>query len=91
MKVSRSRFSAYQALLAIAVAISLSPGAPALAQMSGGMREMMQRIMGDVLPPGMDPALLPEPKSEGARLLTGYCNQCHNLPGPGMHIAAEWP
>jgi cytochrome c5 len=56
-----------------------------------GMREMMQRMMGDVLPPGVDPALLPEPESEGARLLTGYCSQCHNLPGPGMHTAAEWP
>jgi cytochrome c5 len=91
MKVSRSRLSAYQALLAIAVAMSLFPGAPALAQMSGGMREMMQRMMGDVLPPGVDPNLLPEPESRGARLLERYCTQCHNLPGPGIHTATEWP
>ena len=26
-----------------------------------GMKSMMQRMMGDVLPPGIDPALLPEP------------------------------
>lgn len=91
MKISRSRFTAFQTLLAIAVAISLLPGAPALAQMSGGMREMMQRMMGDVLPPGIDPKILPDPESRGARLLERYCAQCHNLPGPGMHTAAEWP
>lgn len=56
-----------------------------------GMREMMQRMMGDVLPPGIDPAQLPAPTSKGARLLTRYCMQCHNLPGPGMHTAPEWP
>jgi hypothetical protein len=73
------------------VAMSLFPGEPALAQMSGGMREMMQRMMGDVLPPGVDPNLLPEPESRGARLLERYCTQCHNLPGPGIHTATEWP
>ena len=56
-----------------------------------GMRGMMQRMMGDVLPPGIDPKLLPEPQSKGARLLTRYCAQCHNLSGPGMHTAEEWP
>ncbi len=62
-------------------------------QMMGGgnMKEMMQRMMGDVLPPGIDPALLPAPKSKGAKLLSRYCTQCHNLPGPGMHTAPEWP
>lgn len=56
-----------------------------------GMREMMQRMMGDMLPPPMDPAYLPDPKSEGARLLRQFCTQCHYLPGPGLHTAAEWP
>lgn len=56
-----------------------------------GMCEMMQRMMGDVLPPGIDPAQLPAPTSKGARLLSRYCMQCHNLPGPGMHTAQEWP
>lgn len=62
-------------------------------RMMGGrhMREMMQRMMGDMLPPAMDPALLPAPDSEGARLLQRYCAQCHNLPGPGLHTAEEWP
>ncbi len=55
------------------------------------MRDMMQRMMGDVLPPGIDPELLPEPDSPQAHLVQRYCSQCHNLPGPGLHIAAEWP
>ena len=75
----------------------LWPGARALAAAgpSGGsmdgMRTMMQRMMGDVLPPGIDPKLLPDPGARGAHLLERYCTQCHNLPGPGMHTAAEWP
>ncbi len=56
-----------------------------------GMREMMQNMMGDMLPPPMDPALLPDPNSQGARLLKRFCTQCHYLPGPGMHTATEWP
>lgn len=89
-------FAVFAALVAgVAVILMLVMPAVSGQMMQGmgmnGMREMMQRMMGDVLPPGMDPALLPEPKSEGARLLTGYCTQCHNLPGPGMHAAAEWP
>lgn len=89
-------FPMFAALACVTVFLALIMPGPAHSQMmhSGsmnGMREMMQRMMGDVLPPGMDPALLPEPKLDGARLLTGYCAQCHNLPGPGMHTAAEWP
>lgn len=56
-----------------------------------GMTAIMQGMMGDVLPPGIDPALLPEPQSQGALLLARYCSQCHNLPGPGTHTADEWP
>mgnify|MGYP000857521101 CR=1 FL=1 len=62
--------------------------------MMGGMgmhRNMMQRMMGGVLPPGMDPARLPESDSSGAHLLQQFCMQCHNLPGPGLHTASEWP
>lgn len=56
------------------------------------MREMMQSMMADVLPPpGLAPEQLPVPRSHGARLLTRYCTQCHALPGPGMHTAEEWP
>ncbi len=56
-----------------------------------GMKSIMQGMMSDVLPPGIDPALLPEPQSQGALLLDRYCSQCHNLPGPGTHTAEEWP
>jgi cytochrome c5 len=55
-----------------------------------GTRGMMQHIMGDILPP-MDSALLPEPNNKGAMLLQQFCTQCHNLPGPGLHTAVQWP
>lgn len=55
------------------------------------MKAMMSRMMGTQLPPDIDPQDLPDPQSEGARLLARYCTQCHNLPGPGMHTADEWP
>lgn len=55
-----------------------------------GMRGMMQRMMGDILPP-LSPAQLPDPNSGGAQLLNEFCTQCHNLPGPGLHTAAQWP
>jgi len=55
------------------------------------MREMMQRMMPGMLPPGIKADDLPDSDSKGARLLTRYCGQCHYLPGPGMHIAQEWP
>ena len=44
-----------------------------------------------ILPPSFEAAQLPEPGSRGARLLIGYCVQCHNLPNPAMHDAARWP
>ena len=56
-----------------------------------GPQDMMQEMMGEVLPPGIDPALLPDSQSQGGLLLTRYCSQCHNLPGPGLHTAEEWP
>jgi len=55
------------------------------------MREMMQSMMGDVVPPGVRPDTLPAPSSEGAKLAAEYCAQCHNLPNPVMHSADEWP
>ncbi|QXP89196.1 hypothetical protein [Methylococcus capsulatus] len=69
----------------------MDPGMMRPGMMGGMHRNMMQRMMGGALPPGIDPALLPEPHSAGAMVLQDYCTQCHNLPGPGMHTAAEWP
>ena len=48
------------------------------------------RTQPELMPPGMDPADLPEPESPGARLVARHCSQCHNLPGPGHHAAKEW-
>jgi cytochrome c5 len=45
----------------------------------------------DIVPPGIDPALLPDPGSPGAQVLQRTCTQCHNLPGPGRHTREEWP
>jgi mono/diheme cytochrome c family protein len=55
------------------------------------MNEMMNRMMPDLVPPGAGPRDLPDPESPGARLLVRYCEQCHGLPAPSMHTAAEWP
>jgi cytochrome c5 len=49
------------------------------------------KVRRDVIPPGIDPALLPQPASPGAQVLQRYCTQCHNLPGPGRHTREEWP
>jgi len=48
--------------------------------------KMLERI----LPPSIEPAELPEPGSEGARLTARYCVQCHYLPNPEMHTADRW-
>ncbi|TAL85694.1 MAG: hypothetical protein EPN74_07295 [Rhodanobacter sp.] len=57
----------------------------------GGMKPMMQAMMGNMLPLGIDPATLPMPRSAGAKSLQHFCTQCHELPAPGLHTAAEWP
>lgn len=48
---------------------------------------MLERI----IPPGFEPAMLPEPRSRGAQLAQRYCTQCHNLANPAMHDARRWP
>jgi mono/diheme cytochrome c family protein len=57
----------------------------------GRMKEMMQQMMGGMLPPGIKPQDLPDPESQGAKALSTYCVQCHNLPSPRMHSAEDWP
>ena len=42
------------------------------------------------IPSGINPVDLPDAKSRGATLLALYCVQCHELPPPAMHTAAEW-
>jgi len=72
-------------------ATKLAQGMMGPGMMHGMHRHMMQQMMGGALPPGIDPALLPEPDSSGAHLLRQFCTQCHNLPSPGLHTASEWP
>lgn len=43
-----------------------------------------------ILPRVIEPSQLPEPQSAGARLTAQYCVQCHYLPNPQMHTAANW-
>lgn len=57
----------------------------------GQMRNMMQRMMPGMLPPGVKAENLPDANSRGAKLLAYYCSQCHNLPSPAMHTSQEWP
>lgn len=76
---------------------TLTGSQPSMAEMMGnqkmGMMKqgMMGGMMGERMPPGINPANLPNPQSEGAQLIQRYCSQCHNLPAPGLHTAPEWP
>jgi len=70
-----------------------------LAAQAGGMEDARKRwaasphgpMLERILPPGFEPADLPEPGSRGAQLTARYCVQCHNLANPAMHDAAKWP
>lgn len=84
----KCRFNGLIRALAVAFVII---GATQVAGWAQGMMGGRGGMMGDMLPPPMDPALLPDPDSEGAQLLKRYCTQCHYLPGPGLHTSAEWP
>lgn len=54
-------------------------------------KDLMKSVMGSVLPLGISEENLPNPKSPGAQLLIKHCTQCHELPGPGLHSANDWP
>lgn len=42
-------------------------------------------------PTAIGPAELPDPNSDGAKLVTEFCVQCHDLPSPKQHNASGWP
>ena len=48
------------------------------------------KLLERILPPSIGPSELPEPRSEGARVMARYCVQCHYLPNPQMHAADRW-
>jgi len=56
--------------------------------MSGGMMGggMMMQTPADITP-----QKLPDPDSDGAKLVTQYCGQCHIPSAPSAHKATEWP
>jgi hypothetical protein len=67
-------------------------GGSLTASLERGQRWRMVSSIGVGLPPNdFKPEDLPEPGSRGAGLLQVYCIQCHWLPTPQMHSAAEWP
>lgn len=67
-------------------------GGTLTANLERGQRWRMISSLGPGLPPNdYKPENLPEPGSRGAGLLQVYCIQCHWLPTPRMHSAAEWP
>lgn len=63
---------------------------------TGTMREKLAGPSGkalsqtSIIPKGINPDALPDPTSQGAKALTLYCIQCHDLPTPAMHTAEEW-
>jgi len=80
---------------ALALALLLACAAARADEMSAPRKRWAQSPHGPflerILPPGFEPAMLPEPKSRGARLALRYCVQCHNLANPAMHEARKWP
>jgi len=86
------RAAAVIVLLSVCASAIAQGGDEAVAQAKRRWAEsphgpMLERI----LPPGVEPAKLPAPNSDGARLTLHYCVQCHNLPNPAMHQAEKWP
>jgi len=67
-------------------------GGTATTDLSRPQRWRMISSIGAGLPPAnFDPDELPEPLSRGAGLMRAYCVQCHEIPTPRMHSAADWP
>ena len=47
-------------------------------------------MWGGAMPGGGSASRLPSPDSQGAKLVSRYCTQCHARPSPQLHTAAEW-
>jgi len=76
-----------------AAAPSLPAGAPEkeIAKAAYRWQQSPQgALLERILPPAVEPKQLPEPRSEGARLMINHCVRCHYLPNPAMHDAARW-
>ena len=47
-------------------------------------------MWGGPMPGGQAATPLPDPDSQGAKLVSRYCTQCHAEPSPKLHTASEW-
>ncbi len=65
--------------------------APPAAQWSRGDRLLLAAATIALPPDWIGPSDLPQADSRGARLVVAYCRQCHALPTPRAHGAADWP
>ena len=65
--------------------------AAAGAQLSRGDRLILAAATIALPPDWIGPSDLPQPGSRGAKLVVAYCRQCHALPTPKAHGAADWP
>jgi cytochrome c5 len=68
-----------------------APPAAASAQLSRGDRLLLTAATIALPPDWIGPGDLPQPDSRGAKLVVAYCRQCHALPTPRAHGAADWP
>ena len=60
--------------------------------MSASQEQLLLLATKVALPPDDFEAVdLPDPSTTEARLLVKYCAQCHGIPAPSMHSAADWP
>ncbi|WP_455206640.1 hypothetical protein [Kaarinaea lacus] len=85
MKNNSSLFIGFVLLTAGFIGLMLTPSTHRT------MVGMMQYLTESTMPRGITPTTLPDSHSKEAALLSQYCTQCHELPGPGMHTHDEWP
>ncbi len=78
-------------VLLCAAAGATDPDAPMRAARERWQQSPHGEMLTRIIPPYMEPSLLPDPASGGARLTVRYCVQCHNLASPAMHHAEKWP
>ncbi len=91
-KVRHGIFWTVLCSITASAAVYAAPDDPAVDEgVAKPTKDLMSGVMGSVLPPPTDPDALPEKDSKGAQLVKTYCTQCHELPGPGLHTADEWP
>jgi len=78
-------------LVALDSALSELGGASSTGLTRSQRWRMISSVGAGLPPANFDPGNLPDREARGAGLLTAYCIQCHGIPTPQMHAAAEWP